>query len=79
MRTTESIDQGELVAETRQLRKAVESLVDELEGGQHDLEHVRDALPASPAEKQPIGPPWEREGMEKDEWLESKRGGPNNE
>ncbi len=62
-----------LVQENRQLKNALNTLLDELEGdGQPDTSKVREEMPNNDRDK--IKPPWEREGFEnKDEWLAEKR------
>ncbi len=71
--TQDRINEAELAIENRRLRRALETLLDELEqGGQPDLSRVRDKLPQR--NRDGIQPPWEREGFDsKDEWLAEKR------
>lgn len=54
----------------RELRSALDSLLDELEGVDGvDCDAVREEMPA----KGGIKPPWERAGYEsKEEWLDSQ-------
>ncbi len=63
----------ELVKENRQLKRTLETLLDELESdGPPDTSKVREQLPDGDRDK--IKPPWERDGFEtKDEWLAEER------
>ena len=72
----ERIHPSDLKRENRQLRQAFETLLEEIEKeGPTDCDCVRDEMPDNWGEKNPIEPPWEREGYdEKEEWLEKKRG-----
>ena len=72
MRTEERID-TDVAQENKQLRRALETLLDELEGdGPVDTSRVRERMPSNDRDK--ILPPWERDGYEeKDEWMEQRR------
>ena len=61
----------DVAQENKQLRRALETLLDELEGdGPPDTARVREKMPAN---RDTIKPPWEREGFDsKDEWLEQR-------
>ena len=73
--TEQPINIAELRQENEQLRNAVEKLVYEIEAQRrmdnYDIPtgHARADLPESKSERDPILPPWEREGFDsKEEW-----------
>ena len=71
MRTEERAD-TDIVQENKQLRRALETLLDELEGGVPvDTSRVREKMPSN--DQDTITPPWERDGFDnKDEWREQR-------
>lgn len=73
----EPIETGKIVQENRQLRAALETLLDELEassGTSVDVAAVREQMPIPPGERNPIKPPWERDGYEsKQAWIAEQR------
>lgn len=80
--TDEPLEIGGLVRENRQLRAALGTLLDELErssGTSVDVTAVREQMPAAPGERDPIDPPWEREGYDsKAAWLDARKKGSRN-
>lgn len=74
---TERRDGVDVERENRQLRAALQELLSQFEDVPDvDCERVRDRMPDSPGEKNPIRPPWERKGYEsKEVWLADKKDG----
>ena len=73
MTRTEERADTDLVQENKQLRRALETLLDELEeDGPVDTSRVREKMPANDRDR--IQPPWEREGYDsKQAWLNDRR------
>lgn len=72
----EPIETGKIVQENRQLRAALETLMDEIEQSNSsvDTTAAREQMPTAPGEQRPIKPPWERDGYEsKQAWVDEQR------
>lgn len=69
----EALSQSRVAVENRQLRAALEELIQQIESGSPDMSTVRDKMPSDPGDKDPIQPPWEREGYDsKQAWLDDQ-------
>lgn len=68
----EPVNEAELAIENRQLKNAMNTLLEEIESdGSIDTRRVRDVMPDQSNNQ--IKPPWERDGFEtKQEWLDNK-------
>lgn len=65
---------SEIRRENRQLRSTIEMLLEEIESdGPVECDCVREKMPEHPGKKDPIEPPWEREGYDsKEAWIEDR-------
>lgn len=67
---------GDLVVENRQLQRALDVLLTEMEEKNYKVNtsKVREKMPDTHNNRNAIQPPWEREGYEsKQAWLDDKR------